>query len=121
MKINFTLVNFKFCKMTEYSCSACKYTSMKKQNTIRHLNNKLCKELNSVLIEIPNHIECANCNKKFASKKGYDKHVKKTCKEKFDTESEIGRLKKENNELIEFINNIYNELKIKKELLSFKL
>lgn len=55
--------------MTEYSCSVCKYTSMKKQNTIRHLNSKLCEEVNAVLIEIPNHIECANVLKNLHPKK----------------------------------------------------
>lgn len=92
---------------------------MKKQNTIRHLNNKSCKELDAVLIEIPNHIECTNCNKKFASKKGYDKHVKKTCKEKSDI-SEIERLKKENSGLMEFISRIYEEIRIKRESLSIE-
>jgi hypothetical protein len=87
-------------KMTEYSCSICKYTSNLKEHVVRHINRKKsCGFGVKEIIEVSIEIKCELCNKKFSCSTSLRYHIKNTCKHKDDAKDvRIKQLEKELNE-----------------------
>lgn len=67
----------------EFSCSVCEYTSLKKENVVRHINRKKSCGLGiKEIIEIPIKILCKYCNKSFSSLNSLNGHIKNSCNKK---------------------------------------
>jgi predicted GIY-YIG superfamily endonuclease len=65
-----------------FKCSGCEYTSPKKENVTRHMNNKNpCSQENRTIIEILVEIKCKHCEKFFSSQKTLSYHQKNNCDE----------------------------------------
>ena len=62
----------------EFSCSVCGYTSTQKEHILTHINRKKsCGPGIKEIVEIPVEIICKYCNKKFATSRTLERHLKK--------------------------------------------
>jgi hypothetical protein len=88
----------------EFGCSACEYTSSKKENVLKHFNRKKnCGPGIKEIVEIPIEIKCKYCDKNFSSSTSLNYHQKHNCK------NMKNQLEEENNLLKQKIKQLQKE------------
>jgi hypothetical protein len=85
----------------EFGCSCCEYTSLKKENILKHFHRKKsCGPGIKEVVEIPIDISCEYCKKDFSSSTSLKFHLKNSCKNRKDQlEDENKKLKEKVKEL----------------------